>query len=226
MKMNFCNIDHAVDAVARGQMIIVVDAEDRENEGDFLVAAEKITPEIVHFMITHGRGQLCVPITANDARRLNTQPIVPDASMDHARFAVPLDHNRCDTGVSPVDRAITIRAIADPTAGADDFVRPGHIFPLIAHDQGVLARPGHTESAIELTRLAQLHPAGVLCEICSADGKQMARNEELADLARRFRLPVLAIDSLIELRRKSIDGMLNLDYAPTSSVVSPAADEV
>lgn len=191
----------AIETIARGGVVIVLDALDRENEGDFLAAAELVTPETIHFMITHGRGHLCQPITQAMADRIEVQPLVTASDPDAPRFAMPVDFRSGTTGISPVDRALTIRSIVDPTSQADDFLRPGHIFPLIAQDGGVLQRQGHTEAAIDLTLLADLTPSGVLCEICSRDRRNMAELPELRELANEFDLPIVAIDDLVAFRR-------------------------
>ena len=207
----FSKLDDALEALTQGQMIIVADSEDRENEADFLVAAERITAENVHFMISHGRGQLCMPVVPQIARRLALKPMVPRKSASMPCFAVPVDHSLCKTGISPKERAFTIRKIVESSTRPDDFLRPGHIFPLIAREGGVLERPGHTEATIDLMRLAGLPPAGVLCEICSCDGEHMATGRELLDIAKNFGLPIITIDNVIDrmqakLRERSSNG--------------------
>lgn len=199
---SYCSIPEAVEALAAGRILIVVDSEERENEGDMLAAAERMTAEMVHFMVTHARGHLCMPVGSEIADRLQMTPMVPGSPMTTPRFAVPLDHCRCHTGISPQERAETIRAIVSESSTAEDFVRPGHIFPLIARDGGILERPGHTEAAVDLARLAGLAPAGVLCEVCSLDGRNMADAEELHALAATFDLPVARIDDLIRFRQE------------------------
>lgn len=202
MNTRFVTIAEAVTAVAAGRLLIIVDSENRENEGDFYVAAERATPELLHFMVRQGCGQLCVPVSAAIARRLGLSLMVPmDPSSSAAAFAVPLDHSRCKTGVSPDERAVTIRAMLDPSSRPKDFVRPGHVFPLIAREGGVLRRPGHTEAAVDLPRLAGLAQAGVLCEICSPRGHGMATRPELERIAAEFDLPIVAIDDLIRYRQ-------------------------
>jgi 3,4-dihydroxy 2-butanone 4-phosphate synthase/GTP cyclohydrolase II len=203
MKPTFSRIDDAIEAVSTGQIVIVVDSEDRENEGDFLAAADGIDAAAIHFMITHGRGQLCMPITASTAERLELVPMVENAGdVSLPRFTIPLDRNTGTTGISPLERAETIRAIVDPSTRPEDFVRPGHIFPLVARSGGVLERTGHTESAVELARLANLAPAGVLCEICSRDGRNMATRDELFALADEHHLHIITIDDLVEYRQQ------------------------
>ena len=218
----FATIEKAVHAIAAGRVVIVVDSEDREDEGDFVVAAEAITPEIIHFLISQGRGQLCMPVLPDLAERLRLEPMVKERPDESAPcFAIPVDHVTCKTGISPWERAYTIRAMLDPTSRADDFLRPGHIFPLIARPEGVLRRTGHTEAAVDLARLAGLTPAGVLCEICSRDGLHMADRQELFALAKEFRLPIVAIDELVEHRRAERTPAASTD--PTGAKVSTLA---
>lgn len=180
-----------------------MDAEDRENEGDFICAAEKATPELVNFMITHGRGQLCMPLLPEVCERLdlarmvdqNTAPLGTD-------FTVPVDHRSCRTGITAQERALTIRSIIDSSSRPSDFVRPGHLFPLIAKEGGVLRRAGHTEAAVDLARMAGLQPSGVLCEILDDTGDR-AQREELFQIAGRFGLEIITIEELIRYRRRS-----------------------
>ena len=200
----YSSIEAAVQAIAEGRVVIAVDSEDRENEGDFLAAAEMTTPAMIHFMVSQGRGQLCMPVAPSIAQRLELTPMVACTDLETPRFAVPLDHRQCKTGISPLERARTIQAMIDPFSGPRDFVRPGHIFPLIAREEGVLRRPGHTEAAVDLARLAGLAPAGVLCEICSRDGLQMASGQELWEIAREFQLLVITVDDLIDFRRSMV----------------------
>jgi 3,4-dihydroxy-2-butanone 4-phosphate synthase len=200
----FSKLDDALEALTQGRMIIVADSENRENEADFLVAAERTTAENVHFMISHGRGQLCMPVVPQIARRLNLKPMVPRKSASMPCFAVPVDHSLCKTGISPKERAFTIRKIVEDSTRPDDFLRPGHIFPLIAREGGVLERPGHTEATIDLMRLAGLPAAGVLCEICSRDGEHMATGRELLDIAKNFGLPIITIDNVIDRMQATV----------------------
>src|SRR5580698_4281180 len=197
----FSRMEEALEALASGRMIIVADAEERENEGDLVVAAEKVTTEAVHFMISEGRGQLCMPLRSEIARRLRLRPMVPNKSLAMPCFAVPIDHRFCRTGISPKERAFTIQSVMDSTSCSDDFVRPGHIFPLIARDGGVLQRPGHTEATVDLVRMAGLSGASVLCEICSRDGRNMATGDELMQFAESFHLPIITIDDVIRQRQ-------------------------
>ncbi|MEX2140051.1 MAG: 3,4-dihydroxy-2-butanone-4-phosphate synthase [Pirellulales bacterium] len=198
---HFSTIEEAVDAIRRGQVIIVVDAEDRENEGDFICAAEKVSPETVNFMIRHGRGQVCVPVLPDVAERLKL-PLMCESNTAPLGtcFTVPVDHRTTKTGITAQERAATIQAIVDPTSKPGDFVRPGHMFPLIAKEGGVLRRAGHTEASVDLARLADLTPAGVLCEILDEEGNRATR-ETLFALAERFNLPIISIEELIRYRR-------------------------
>ena len=181
--------------------MIVVDDERRENEGDFVVAAEKATPEAVEFMITHGRGQLCMPIMPDLARRLELHPMVETNTAPHRTpFTVPVDHVSCRTGISAEERSRTIRAIIDPATRPDDLVRPGHLFPLVAREGGVLRRAGHTEATVDLARLAGLQPAGVLCEIL--DGIHVASREAPRDRLAVLSFPIVSIEMLISFRRR------------------------
>jgi len=199
---SFSHIDDALEALSLGLPIIVLDSEERENEGDFVAAAEKMTPQLVHFLITHGRGQVCMPVTKETASRLDLQPMVPPRCNEVPNFTVPIDHGNCKTGISPFERCVTIRAIVDEDSRSEDFIRPGHMFPLVARDGGVLARQGHTEASIDLVRMAGLRPAAVLCEICSSDGLHMARRDELLHIASDSRIPIVTIDNLIERRQR------------------------
>jgi 3,4-dihydroxy 2-butanone 4-phosphate synthase/GTP cyclohydrolase II len=202
MPRHFCTVEQGIQALSAGRVVIVLDSEDRENEGDFLALAETITPATIHFMAQRGCGQLCVPVAAEIARRLQLQPMPANhADPEGTAFAVPVDHVECKTGISPVERVRTIRALLEPTTGPADFIRPGHVFPLIARDGGVLRRAGHTEAAVDLARLAGMAPAGVLCEICSRDGRHMADQAELLEIADEFDLPLLTIDDLIRYRQ-------------------------
>lgn len=200
---NFARIEDALEAIAAGQMVVVVDAEDRENEGDLICPAEKITPEQVNFMITHGRGLLCVSVLPATARRLQLRPMVEDNTAPlRTAFTVSVDHVSCRTGISAFERCRTIRALADPESTAEDFVRPGHVFPLIAKEGGVLRRAGHTEASVDLCRMAGLRPCGVLCEVLDESG-DMARGEKLAEFARRHKLLLVAIEDIIRFRRRT-----------------------
>ncbi|MDR1584689.1 MAG: 3,4-dihydroxy-2-butanone-4-phosphate synthase, partial [Prevotellaceae bacterium] len=194
-------IDEAVGDIKNGKLIIVIDDEDRENEGDFICAAEKITPEMVNFMLSNGRGVLCAPLTEERCEELELEMQVErNTSIFSTPFTVSVDKlEGCTTGVSTADRAATLRALANPAFGPEAFGRPGHIFPLRARSKGVLRRSGHTEAAIDLARLAGLYPAGVLIEIMNEDGS-MARLPELQEIAKKFSLKIISIESLIKYR--------------------------
>ncbi|WP_442482771.1 GTP cyclohydrolase II [Aeoliella sp. SH292] len=201
MSSQFASIDEAVQAIGRGEVIVVVDDEDRENEGDFICAAEKVTPAIVNFMITHGRGQLCMPILPEVSQRLELPPIVEDNTAPlGTAYTIPVDHRSSRTGITASERATTILAICDPKSVPTDFVRPGHLAPLVAKEGGVLRRAGHTEAAVDLARMAGLTPAGVLCEILNESGDR-ANREELRALAKLHGLPIISIEDLIAYRR-------------------------
>jgi 3,4-dihydroxy 2-butanone 4-phosphate synthase/GTP cyclohydrolase II len=197
----FSTIEQAVEAIRRGQVVVVVDAEDRENEGDFICAAEQATAETVNFMITHGRGQLCMPVLPEVSQRLNLHPMVEQNTAPlGTNYTVPVDHCSARTGITASERARTIQAICDPTTKPADLTRPGHLFPLVAKEGGVLRRAGHTEAAVDLARMAGLTPAGVLCEILDERGDR-ANRDALVALARHFELPIISIAQLISYRR-------------------------
>jgi 3,4-dihydroxy 2-butanone 4-phosphate synthase/GTP cyclohydrolase II len=197
----FDTIEAAVEDVRDGKMIIVVDDEDRENEGDFIVAAEKTSPEVINFLTREGRGVVCVPITGERAEELGLDAMVEaNTSLHETPFTVSVDYlHGTTTGVSAADRAATVRALADPKTKSADLGRPGHIFPLKASEGGVLRRAGHTEAAIDLCRLAGLTPAAVLCEILNEDGS-MARVPQLVKLAERFGMKIVSVKGLIGYR--------------------------
>jgi 3,4-dihydroxy 2-butanone 4-phosphate synthase/GTP cyclohydrolase II len=202
MADQFSSIDAAVAAIRDGRMVIVVDAEDRENEGDFVCAAEKATPDIVNFMLRHGRGQVCMPILPDVALRLELPQMVQTNSTPlGTAFTVPVDHRTARTGITAGERADTIAAIMDPASTPSDFVRPGHLFPLLAKEGGVLRRAGHTEAAIDLARMAELQPAGVLCEILDDTGNRADRAALFA-LAHEHGLEIISIEQLIRHRRQ------------------------
>ena len=194
-------IEEALDDFRAGKFVIVVDDEDRENEGDFIIAAEKITPEKVNFMLKHGRGVLCCPITEQRCAELDLMhQVANNTSMLGTPFTVTVDKlEGCTTGVSAADRAATILALADPTSKPETFGRPGHINPLYAKAGGVLQRAGHTEAGVDLARLAGLQPAAALIEIMNADGT-MARMPQLQEVAKEFDLKIITIKDLIEFR--------------------------
>lgn len=202
MQNKLNTIQEAIADIRAGKVIIVVDDENRENEGDFVAAAETITPEIINFMATHGRGLICAPITRQRCEQLDLDLMVPkNTALYDTPFTVSVDlkNKGCTTGISASDRAKTVAALADPATIPDDLGRPGHIFPLRAREGGVLQRAGHTEAAIDLARLAGLQPAGVLVEIMNPDGS-MARLPELFEIARHFDLKIISIEDLIAYR--------------------------
>jgi len=198
------SIEEAIEDIKAGKFVIVVDDKDRENEGDFICAAEKITPEMVNFMITHGRGVVCAPLTEERCDQLDLGMQVSNNTSIHSTpFTISVDKlEGCSTGVSAADRAATFRALADPRSTPETFGRPGHIFPLRAKNRGVIRRAGHTEAAVDLARLAGLQPAGALIEIMNEDGT-MARLPELMILAEKFDLRVISIEDLIAYRLKT-----------------------
>ena len=197
------SIEEALDDFREGKFVIVVDDEDRENEGDFIIAAEKITPEAVNFMLKNGRGVLCAPITLSRCKELELAPQVSaNTSLLGTPFTVTIDKvEGCTTGVSTADRAATIKALADPESKPETFARPGHINPLYAQDNGVLRRAGHTEASIDLARLSGLYPAAALIEIMNEDGT-MARMPQLVEIAKEHNLKIISIKDLIEYRLK------------------------
>ena len=198
------NISDAIEDVRQGKIIIVVDDENRENEGDFICAADLVTPELINFMAKHARGLICTPITEKRSRKLNLYPMVSNNTdpMDTAfTVSVDLKGSGVTSGISASDRSKTIKAIVDNNTKPDDLARPGHIFPLIAKDGGVLRRTGHTEAAIDFARLAGCSPAGVICEIMSEDGS-MARVQELIKVAKKLDLKIVSIEDLVAYRMK------------------------
>lgn len=198
------SVEEAVAAIDRGGMVVVVDSKDRENEGDLVMAAERVTPAAVNFMVTHGRGLICVPMLAERLEALWIPPMVRRGANSYGTaFHVSVDHRSCSTGISAADRARTIGALADESTNSRSFTRPGHVFPLAYQAGGVLERAGHTEASIDLARMAGLSAAAVICEIASDDGT-MARLPELTRFAARHRLPVLAISDLIAHRRSEL----------------------
>lgn len=195
-------INEAIEEIREGRIVIVVDDEDRENEGDFICAAELITPEKVNFMATHGRGLICVPLPEESCEDLDLNPMVGhNTSLHETQFTVSVDllSSETTTGISAKDRALTIKALVDPATKPAQLGRPGHIFPLRARTKGVLRRAGHTEAAVDLTRLAGLRPGGVLVEIMNEDGS-MARLPDLLILAKKFGIKIISIKDLIRYR--------------------------
>ncbi|MFD2938566.1 MULTISPECIES: 3,4-dihydroxy-2-butanone-4-phosphate synthase [Flavobacterium] len=201
-KIQLNTIEEAIEDIRQGKVIIVVDDEDRENEGDFLAAAEKITPEMINFMATHGRGLICTPLTESRCKELDLRAMVTN-NTDHMETAftvsVDLKGNGVTTGISAADRSKTVEALVDPNTKPHDLARPGHIFPLIAKQGGVLRRTGHTEAAIDFARLAGFKPAGVICEILNEDGT-MSRLPELIKVAKKFDLKLVSIEDLVAYR--------------------------
>lgn len=195
-------IEEAIEDIRNGKIIIVVDDEDRENEGDFIAAADCVTPEMINFMATHGRGLICAPLLAERCDELDLNLMVSNNTVLHeTQFTVSVDllGSGCTTGISVFDRAKTIKALVDPTTKASDLGRPGHVFPLRAKEGGVLRRTGHTEASVDLARLAGLTPAGILVEILNEDGT-MARLPQLIEVAKKFDLKLISIEQLIKYR--------------------------
>ncbi|HBC88273.1 MAG TPA: bifunctional 3,4-dihydroxy-2-butanone-4-phosphate synthase/GTP cyclohydrolase II [Lentisphaeria bacterium] len=202
MKSKFDSIEKAIKAFRRGEMIIVTDDENRENEGDLVIAAAKVTPQAINFMAKYGRGLICAPITDERAKQLELDIMAPSKDPFHTAFTVSVDVKEgTSTGISAFDRSKTIEALIDPVMSRSDFTVPGHVFPLIARPGGVLQRAGHTEATVDLAKLAGLYPAGVICEIMNEDGT-MARLPELEKFKRKHRLIWCSISDIIAYRRK------------------------
>ncbi len=203
-KTQLNTIEEAIEDIRKGKVIVVVDDEDRENEGDFIAAAELVTPEMINFMVTHGRGLVCVPITESRAKELDLKMMVDNNTVLHqTAFTVSVDliGHGCTTGISVHDRSKTIKAITDENTKPEELGRPGHIFPLVAKKGGVLRRTGHTEASIDLSRLAGLKPMGILVEILNEDGS-MARLPQLLKVAEKFDLKIISIEDLVAYRMK------------------------
>lgn len=203
-KIQLNTIEEAIEDIRQGKMIIVVDDEDRENEGDFIAAAEKVTPEMINFMATHGRGLICAPLTEKRCKELDLKPMVNhNTVLHHTAFTVSVDliGHGCTTGISAHDRAKTIQHLVKTETKPEDLGRPGHIFPLIAKEGGVLRRSGHTEAAVDFARLAGLNPAGILVEILNEDGS-MARLPQLKEVAEKFDMKLVSIEDLVAYRMK------------------------
>ena len=197
----FNTIEDAIKEIKEGKIIIVVDNPDRENEGDLLMAAEKVTGEAINFMAKYGRGLICMPVEEKRLKKLKIGPMVEKNTDNHeTAFTVSIDHIDTTTGISAFDRALTIKKVLE-NSKPEDFRRPGHVFPLIAKDGGVLERIGHTEAAVDLSKLAGLNPAGVICEIMNEDGT-MARTPELMEFAKNHNLKIITIADLVEYRTK------------------------
>ncbi len=201
--MSFATIEEAIEEIRQGRLLVVVDDEDRENEGDLVMAADRVTPEAVNFMAKHGRGLICVPMTGERLDELKISMMVSDSTAPlGTAFTVTVDARRgVTTGTSAYDRAVTIRTLVDPQTRPEDLTRPGHILPLRAMPGGVLRRAGHTEAAVDLARMAGCSPAGVICEVMDEDGG-MARVPQLAELARRHGLKMITIKDLIAYRTR------------------------
>lgn len=202
IKLN--TIEEAIEDIRLGKVIIVVDDEDRENEGDFIAAAEKVTPEMINFMATHGRGLICAPLTEKRCKELDLHPMVNNNTVLHqTAFTVSVDliGYGCTTGISVFDRSKTIASLVNDDTKGEELGRPGHIFPLIAKQGGVLRRTGHTEAAVDLARLAGFKPAGILVEILNEDGS-MARLPQLVEVAAKFDLKIISIEDLVAYRMK------------------------
>lgn len=201
--MKFDTIEAAIEDIKQGKMVVVIDDPDRENEGDLLMAAELVTPESINFMARYGRGLICTPITEERARELDIHIMVEkNTEQMRTAFTVTVDHKTSTTGISAFERANTIKELTNPDAKPEDFVRPGHVFPLVAKDGGVLKRSGHTEAAVDLARLAGLSPAGVICEIMNEDGT-MARAPQLMEFVKTHSLKIITVADLISYRRNS-----------------------
>jgi len=212
----FNSISEAVEDIKKGRLVIVVDDEDRENEGDFIMAAEKVTPESINFMAKHGRGLICAPLTEKNINRLKLHPMVESNTALHGtRFTVSVDAREgVTTGISAADRAHTVQLLASDETQPEDLGRPGHVFPIQARDGGVLTRAGHTESTVDLARLAGLKPMGILCEIMDEDGT-MARLPRLEEMAKKFDLKLITVKDLIEYRRhheKLVNKITEVDF--------------
>ena len=215
----FCRIEEALDELKKGNMIIVVDDEDRENEGDLLMAAEKVTPEAINFMAMHGRGLICVPMTEERLQKLKIEQMTESSNdLRETAFTVSVDIKSAATGISAYERAYTVRALVNPDTKPEDLAKPGHIFPLKARKGGVLKRAGHTEAAVDLARMAGFYPAGVICEIMKDDGT-MARLLDLFEYAKKHNLKIITIADLIKYRSreeklvyKAADALLPTKY--------------
>ncbi|MGA9225435.1 MAG: bifunctional 3,4-dihydroxy-2-butanone-4-phosphate synthase/GTP cyclohydrolase II [Mesobacillus sp.] len=198
----FDPIEEAIYELMQGNVVIVCDDEDRENEGDFIALAEKATPDVINFMATHGRGLICVPIETDLAQKLDLMPMVSRNTDPHGTaFTVSVDHKFSTTGISAYERSATVLSMLDPESKGADFKRPGHIFPLVAKKGGVLRRAGHTEAAVDLAKLCGAKPAGVICEIMNEDGT-MARVPQLRKIADQFELKMITIKDLIQYRNR------------------------
>lgn len=202
-KFRFNTIEEAIKDIRDGKMIVVVDDEDRENEGDLVIAAEKVTPSVINFMAKYGGGLVCLPVIKERLEELNIDRMVAkNTDPNKTAFTVSIDACECKTGISAQERALTIQKLINPESKAKDFTRPGHIFPIEYREGGVLVRAGHTEASVDLARMAGLYPAGVICEIMNEDGT-MARVPELMDYVKKHDLKIITIIDLIQYRRKT-----------------------
>lgn len=198
----FDDIDEAIEEIRKGNFVVVVDNEDRENEGDLVIAAEKVTAEKINFMTKYGRGLVCMPVCKERLEDLDIKQMVKrNLGEEEAAFTVSIDHINSGTGISTKARALTIKKVLDKDSSYKDFKRPGHVFPLKARCGGVLEREGHTEAAVDLARLADFYPAGVLCEILNEDGT-LARRDDLIEFCKRFNFKIISIEDLIGYRIK------------------------
>jgi 3,4-dihydroxy 2-butanone 4-phosphate synthase/GTP cyclohydrolase II len=216
--MKFNTIEEALEEIKQGRIIVAVDDEDRENEGDLIMAAEKVTPEAINFMAAHGRGLICLPVTGERLDELELPAMVNNNTDPHATaFTVSIDVKGCTTGISAFERAMTVKAVLDPNTKPTDLQRPGHIFPLRAKVGGVLRRAGHTEATVDLVKLAGLYPAGVICEIMKEDGT-MARVPELMEFVKTHNLKIITIADLIQYRRRTEQLIRRVDYAKLPTI--------
>ncbi|MCG9969247.1 bifunctional 3,4-dihydroxy-2-butanone-4-phosphate synthase/GTP cyclohydrolase II [Pelotomaculum terephthalicicum JT] len=201
--MKFNTIEEAIEDIRQGKMIVVVDDEDRENEGDLIMAAEMVTPEAINFMITHARGLVCMPVDGKRLDELDLPAMVTNNTDPHGTaFTVSIDAEECTTGISAYERALTVKAVLNPGTKPEDLRRPGHVFPLRPKEGGVLRRAGHTETTVDLTRMAGLYPAGICCEIIKEDGA-MARVPELMEFVKEHDLKIITVAALIQYRRRT-----------------------
>ena len=206
----FNTIEEAIEDIKKGKIVIVIDDPDRENEGDLVMAAEMVTGKSLNFMAKYGRGLICMPIEEKRMKELNISPMVTNNTDNHnTAFTVSIDHIDTTTGISAFERALTIKKVLEDS-NAEDFRRPGHVFPLIAKDKGVLERIGHTEAAVDLSKLAGLKPAGVICEIMNEDGT-MARTPELMEFAKNHNLKIITIADLVEYRKKQVKEKVSIE---------------
>src|SRR5574340_279602 len=217
--MKFNTIEEAIEDIKKGKMVILVDDEDRENEGDLTMAAEKVTPEAINFMAKHGRGLICLSLTPERVEHLQLPMMTTDnTSSFGTAFTISIEAKKgVTTGISAADRAITIRTAIDPRSGPEDLARPGHVFPLRARPGGVLQRAGQTEGSVDLARLAGLSPAGVICEIMNDDGT-MSRVPQLTEFAKKFGLKIVTVKDLIayRVRKESLVRRVAVTKMPTS----------